>query len=86
MEHLRGAGLIASAVVEEVLELLLSLDLTLEAGRSYDVVVAADEKEMAVGVLMHDVAGQIPVAAQAGLMACSRPWWLLTSIPVSVWP
>ena len=35
------------------------------ADRSYDVVVAADEKEMAVGVLMHDVAGQIPVAAQA---------------------
>src|SRR5271166_5622715 len=36
VEHLRGAGLIASAVVEEVLKLMLSLDLALDLTRAIE--------------------------------------------------
>ena len=42
MEHLCSAGLIASAVVEEVFELLLSLDLALGLARAIQALGAGD--------------------------------------------
>src|SRR5271166_1538251 len=44
VEHLRGAGLIASAVVEEVLKLLLSLDLTLDLARAIQALGTGDRR------------------------------------------
>src|SRR5271166_3948777 len=44
VEHLRGAGLIASAVVEEVLKLLLSLDLALDLARAIQALGARDRR------------------------------------------
>ena len=42
MEHLRSAGLIAGAVVEEVFKLLLSLGLALGLARSIQALGAGD--------------------------------------------
>jgi hypothetical protein len=42
VEHLRGVGLIAGAVVEEVLKLLLSLGLALGLARSIQALGAGD--------------------------------------------
>src|SRR5271165_605020 len=44
VEHLRGAGLIASAVVEEVLKLLLSLDLALDLTRTIEALGAGNRR------------------------------------------
>ena len=40
------------------------------AGRGDDVVVAADEEEMPVGVLLHRVAGQYQSPRRLGVSAC----------------
>ena len=84
MEHLRVAGLIARAVVEEVLHLRLRLSLGLERARSVEALRARDRGHDGgeIGELL-GLNGDELVAGLRGLERAGGAWLAVTS--ASIW-